>query len=309
LLFPAAVWAKNPGAEGEKAFKEGRYEDAAKAFQEADLARPKDPRWRYNRGVAAFHAGDLAQSAAAFASAAKRAEDPEVAFRAEYNRGVAAMKQGDFAQAVEASRAALALRPEDPDAKWNLQLALVKLKEAEAAKKNQGEKQEGEQNNGEKDKGGQDQGQKGDKGENANKDQSGDKQAEKDSAGQEKAGDEDGEKTGLEQGEGKDGQGKESREGMEQGAQGQQGQEQGQTGETGEGGEKKPDMAGELKAADPAQAAREGQGNEDGKGQEARTMEIRKAEALLDNVREMPGARRMRAPEGPEGVPGSGKTW
>lgn len=132
--FPAQA---GPGAE--ELYRQGRYEEAERAYAREDMDHPGEVRHRYNRGCAAYMKGDYQSASSAFSSVLKRTRDPRVRYRAAFNRGNAAYRQGDFLSAADHYREALVLRPGDPDAAFNLELALRAL-----ARRKQEEKKEGE---------------------------------------------------------------------------------------------------------------------------------------------------------------------
>ena len=99
--------------------------------QELSGHRANDTAW-YNAGVAALAAGDHAAARTALAHAAT-SFDPDIRFRALYDLGVLALRAADadsahreahLADADRACREALLLRPRNPAAKWNLELAV-----------------------------------------------------------------------------------------------------------------------------------------------------------------------------------------
>lgn len=112
--------------------RDGRAEEAAALYQARTAASPADPELRYNLGTAlAVLDSPAAEVELGRASPGGTAE---IRHRAEYNLGVVhlekALESSDpdsvragAASAVEANRAALRLRPGDPDAKWNLAMA------------------------------------------------------------------------------------------------------------------------------------------------------------------------------------------
>jgi Ca-activated chloride channel family protein len=121
LLSPNPGHAADPP---DKLYRQGRYGEAEKAYAEADMDHPKDIRFRYNRGCAAFQNGQYKEAGAAFASVMRRAKDGELRFRAAYNLGNSAYKQGDYASAATYFKEALAANPESQDARYNLELSL-----------------------------------------------------------------------------------------------------------------------------------------------------------------------------------------
>ncbi len=116
----------------ERAWDRGELERARVAYQqELSGHQANDTAW-YNAGVAALAAGDHAAARTALAHAAT-SFDPDIRFRALYDLGVLALRAADadsthreahLADADRACREALLLRPRNPAAKWNLELAV-----------------------------------------------------------------------------------------------------------------------------------------------------------------------------------------
>lgn len=113
--------------------RDGRVEEAVDAYQARTRTTPSDPELRYNLGTALAALDSVA--AEIELARATPGGGPEIRARANYNIGVVrlgdALEAGepdsvraDAAAAVEANRAALRLRPGDPDAKWNLAMAV-----------------------------------------------------------------------------------------------------------------------------------------------------------------------------------------
>jgi Ca-activated chloride channel homolog len=118
-------------------YRQGRYEEAKEAYTRDDMDHPKDTRFRYNRGCAAFQNGQYEEAAAAFSSVMKRTDDAEMRFKAAFNLGNTAFKQGDFASAAMYYKQSLAHQSSSEDARYNLELSLRSLE-----KEKQKEKQE-----------------------------------------------------------------------------------------------------------------------------------------------------------------------
>jgi Ca-activated chloride channel family protein len=135
-------------------YREGKFEEAEKRYAEGDMDHPKDIRYRYNRGCAAYQKGDYQSATAAFGSVLRRTEEKETRFRAAYNLGNAAFKQGDFAPAASYYKQALLIRPEAEDARYNLELALREMEKLEKQKEEQDQpqpsKEEGQKGDGSK---------------------------------------------------------------------------------------------------------------------------------------------------------------
>ncbi|HOO89630.1 MAG TPA: VWA domain-containing protein [Syntrophales bacterium] len=119
-------------------YRQGRYEEAEKEYSRLDMDNPKDIRYRYNRGCAAFQNGKYKEAAAAFSSVLKRTQNPGEHFRAAYNLGNTAFNQGDFQSAAEFFKQALIDDPASETARYNLELSLrslekMKQKESESS--------------------------------------------------------------------------------------------------------------------------------------------------------------------------------
>ncbi|MDY7031983.1 MAG: tetratricopeptide repeat protein [Thermodesulfobacteriota bacterium] len=135
FLVLASTYAYAFGEDsGEELYRQGKFKEAMDAFQKADMDHPKEIRFRYNRGCAAFQNGELEASGAAFTSVLKRSDDKEVRFRSLYNRGVIAFKNGDFHSAAEDFQEALKLKPTDEDTRFNFELSLRRKTEEEQKK-------------------------------------------------------------------------------------------------------------------------------------------------------------------------------
>jgi Ca-activated chloride channel family protein len=174
VLIWATLCATGPTAfaaqTADELYRDGKFEEAEKRYAEGDMDHPKDTRYRYNRGCAAYQKGDFQSAAAAFSSVMRRTEEKETRFRAAFNMGNAAFKQGDVASAAAYYKQALLIRPEALDARYNLELSLREMEKLETQKKEQEQqqppKQEGQKGDGEK---GDQQEKQGEKGEQREK--------------------------------------------------------------------------------------------------------------------------------------------
>jgi Ca-activated chloride channel family protein len=141
VLFSQVLSAPSLAAESpDELYRQGRFAEAEKAYARSDMDNPKDIRYRFNRGCAAYHNADFKEASAAFSSVLKRSDNEEIQFKAVYNLGNTAFKKGDFESAVAQYKEAILLNPENEDAKYNLELALrelekLKKKKSEAQKK------------------------------------------------------------------------------------------------------------------------------------------------------------------------------
>jgi Ca-activated chloride channel homolog len=129
-------------AEGNRLFKEERFEDALAVYEKAKEMLPENERLDFNRGAARYARGDYQQALKGF-NEATTSPEREVAAKAHYNRGNAHVKRAEemrkqkgFADAVKelgsaslAYRQALRLEPLYEDAGVNLELSRMMLKE------------------------------------------------------------------------------------------------------------------------------------------------------------------------------------
>jgi hypothetical protein len=127
--------------------REGRSAEAAQLYADHVAREPGSPEVRYNLGTTLLDLDSL--DAEIELGRALRGGTREVRARAQYNTGVSrldrAITSGEAdsvrthaAAAVEANRAAIRLRPEDDDAKWNLAMALRLLDSIESFERRSG---------------------------------------------------------------------------------------------------------------------------------------------------------------------------
>ncbi len=128
-----AMAAENP----DELYNQGRFAEAEKAYAHSDMDHPKDIRYRYNRGCAAYQNSDYKGAMAAFTSVLRRAQDNETRFKTLYNLGNTAFKQADYASAVAHYKKALLYNRQSEEAKYNLELAMRELEKLKKDK-NQG---------------------------------------------------------------------------------------------------------------------------------------------------------------------------
>ena len=131
LSFGSFAFAKN----ADDLYREGKFAEAEKEYQKGDMDNPKDIRFRYNRGCAAYQNKDHQAAEAAFSSVIRRTTDKDIQFKAAYNLGNTAFTQDDFASAIEFYKQAIILNPENKDAKYNLELSLKKLEDEKIIQK------------------------------------------------------------------------------------------------------------------------------------------------------------------------------
>lgn len=121
---------------GNAALKAGKADDALAHYDKAAKKLPADSGVHYDRGAALYALSRFDEAGQEFLRATD-AKDPGLKESAFYNLGNALFKKEKYKEAVAAYTRALGLRPDDKQAKWNLEIALKKQKEEEEKKKDQ----------------------------------------------------------------------------------------------------------------------------------------------------------------------------
>ena len=155
-LLRAPYAQASPSSAATAAYMKGDYAAAAKDFADAAAHAPQEPLLQFDAGAAAYKAGSYEEAAHAFqasvnaaqSGSAKRLGDQEDAF---YNLGDSLYRQGEktvqnnaqqtisaWTDSLKAYDAALELRPDDADGKYNREIVKRKL---DALKKQQQSKQ------------------------------------------------------------------------------------------------------------------------------------------------------------------------
>ena len=167
ILSAVALAAEDP----DELYRQGRFTEAEEAYTHLDMDHPKDIRFRYNRACAAYQNSDYKGATAAFSSVLRRSKDKETRFKAAYNLGNTAFKQGDFAAAMAYYKQAITYNPENKDARYNLELALIQQEKQKKNKTKDQNKQSRERSSQPQDK------------ENKSEDNKGEKDSDKQSQG------------------------------------------------------------------------------------------------------------------------------
>ena len=128
---------------GNAALKAGKAEDALGHYDQAVKKLPADAGAHFDRGAALYALSRFDEAGQEFLRATE-AKEPALKASAFYNLGNAFFKKEKFKEAVSAYTRTLGLKPDDKQAKWNLEIALKKQKEEE--KKQQDKKDQDDKN-------------------------------------------------------------------------------------------------------------------------------------------------------------------
>jgi len=149
--FPGALASR-----GADQFVGGQYARAATSYRSAVNGGDQRPRMMYNLGTALVAADSMGAALEPLERAALR-DDEDLRYRATFNLGLAHLKLGlagseeadssrrALAMAVDVYKRALLMRPGEPDAQWNYELALRELERRGGASSSQDENQQQQQ--------------------------------------------------------------------------------------------------------------------------------------------------------------------
>ena len=140
----AADEAASRNNEGNRLYLKQQYDEALKRYTEAQASRPGAPEMHYNIGNVLYRKGEMDKAAEEYLRA-QAAPDKRLSQAALYNRGNALMSRGRLQDAVNAYVQALRVRPDDQDAKRNLELALRLMEEQKKQKQDPSQPKEGPQ--------------------------------------------------------------------------------------------------------------------------------------------------------------------
>ena len=157
VVRPAAATALlllllTPSTQGSSAsalrkYQSGDYRQALDEYQRLLEKNPGDPRLLYNAGAAAYQAREYDYALSQFQAAAA-SPDLDIQQHSFYNMGNSLVRVGEQAndpqekmlswqQAVAAYEAALKLQPDDPDARFNLELVKKRIEELQKQQQQQ----------------------------------------------------------------------------------------------------------------------------------------------------------------------------
>ncbi len=130
---------------GNKLFKEGKYEQALAAYQDALLDDPLNEVALFDLGDAYYKIKKYKEAIDAYQKVVG-SQNLELSAKAFYNIGNAYFQQNKLKESIEAYKKALELNPNDRDAKYNLELARARLKEMAKKQQTQNKQQQNKKN-------------------------------------------------------------------------------------------------------------------------------------------------------------------
>lgn len=121
---------------GNRLFAQGKYDDAEKAYLDAEINHPGTPEILYNLGNSLIKQKKYEKGIQTIRQSINKGNG-DLKENSWYNAGNAFFLMGDYKDSSEAFIHALQLNPADKDAKHNLELALMRWKQQRESKPNQ----------------------------------------------------------------------------------------------------------------------------------------------------------------------------
>ncbi len=113
---------------GNRLYKEQKFDESQKQYQQALQQSPDNASANYNMGNAQFRKNGFDDAVKSYDNAILHSSDNNIKEQSFYNKGVAAMKQQKLEESIAAWKDALKLNPDDEEARENLEKALRELK-------------------------------------------------------------------------------------------------------------------------------------------------------------------------------------
>ena len=136
---------------GNSALQAGKADDALVHYDKAVKKLPAEAGTHFDRGAALYALSRFDEAGEEFLRATE-AKDPALKASAFYNLGNAFFKKEKFKEAVSAYTRTLGLKPDDKQAKWNLEIALRKQKDKEDKDKKDQDQKDKDKKKDDKDK-------------------------------------------------------------------------------------------------------------------------------------------------------------
>ena len=131
--------------EGNTFYRQQQFEKAEAAYLKALEQTPASNRVKYNLASTFVKLGKQEEALKAFAELAANAKEADIKAGAWYNKGVVLTQQKKLEESIDAYKNALRLKPDDKEARENLQKALLELKKKNPPKKEEKKDQKKQQ--------------------------------------------------------------------------------------------------------------------------------------------------------------------
>jgi len=152
LVLPPPLHGETLSSKTEKAsslYRDERYDEAMKAFVDAQIESPEEPKLKYNLANTHYKMNNYEEAVKNYQDVAATAQDIQLEEKSLYNTGNALYRQGKLEEAIEFYKKALELDPNDQDAKYNLEFVREEIKRRLNQAKQREQQQEEEKQAGE----------------------------------------------------------------------------------------------------------------------------------------------------------------
>ena len=142
LTAPAALAETAAGSvrEGNSLYLEGKYDDALKKYQAAQVESPADKRIMFNLGDVQYRLENHEEALSEYLRAAPDANE-KISAQSHYNAGNALYRAGRLEDAIKQYLKALEIDPEEEDAKHNLEFVRREIRRREEQQQQRQEQQ------------------------------------------------------------------------------------------------------------------------------------------------------------------------
>lgn len=127
---------------GNKSYDQQKYNQATDKYTAALSKEPNNEKAIFNQANAMYQLGEYEKAASYFDAISKQTKNLDVKSKAYHNLGNTFYKQSQFEKSVQAYKEALKINPSDKDTKYNLMMAMAKLKDDQQQQQNQQQKQD-----------------------------------------------------------------------------------------------------------------------------------------------------------------------
>lgn len=157
---------------GNSAYNKEKYNNATESYSKALQKAPKDVRANFNQGDALFKLNQLDKAKEHYQIVVSSSTNTDIKAKAHYNIGNILYKQEKWEESAKAYKESLKLNPKDVDAKYNLMMALAKIKkEGKGGKDNKKDKDKQDKKDDKKDQQDKNQGNNPPQNQNGNQEQ------------------------------------------------------------------------------------------------------------------------------------------
>jgi len=129
---------------GNTAFSENDFNTALEYYHQAEVERPETPELDFNVGTTLYKTGKYEEAVEKLQKSLETVDVGQEA-SAHYNLGNTMFRMEDYQGAIQAYQKSLELHPDDLDAKYNLELSRIRLKEQMEANPQQNQQQQQQQ--------------------------------------------------------------------------------------------------------------------------------------------------------------------